>query len=64
MIFTVKLKKYITGASIFDIIMSELYYKKKSCLIILFKIDKSLKVSFHCTVLPLSLAIYLKIKGD
>ena len=40
MIFVIKIKKYIAGISIFDIIKNKLYYKNKPYLIILFKIDK------------------------
>ena len=55
----VKLKKYIANISIFDIIISKYYYKKKLYLIILFKINKNTKISFYCTILFLNLAVYL-----
>ena len=64
MIFLIKLKKYIAGADIFGIIINELCYKKKLCPIILFKVDKGLKIDFYYTVLLFSLAIYLKIEGS
>ena len=63
MISVVKFLKRMAGASIFGIIISKLYYKKKLCPIILFKINKSLKVDLHYTILSLSLTICLKIKG-
>ena len=64
MIFAVKLKRCIANADILNIIISEFCYRKKLCLINLFKIDKNLKITFYCTVLPLNLAIYLRIKGS
>ena len=63
MISAIELKKYIVGISIFSVIISNLYYKKKLCPIILLKIDKNSEVGFYYTILPLSLAIYLYIKG-
>ena len=59
MIFIIKFKKHIAGASIFDIIIGKFYYKKKLCLIILFEINKNLKVGFYYTILPFDLTIYL-----
>ena len=64
MIFILELKKYVASASIFNIIISKFYYKKKLYLIILFKIDKSLKISFYYTILSFDLAIYFKIEGN
>ena len=63
-IFVIKLKKYIVNIGIFGIIVSKLYYKKKLYLIILFKVDKDLKISFYYTILLFSLIIYLKIKNN
>ena len=59
MIFVVDLKKNVTSASSFGIIIGKLRYGKKLCPIILLKINKNLKISFYYTILPLSLAIYL-----
>ena len=63
MISIVKLKKYVVNTGILDIILSKLYYKKKLCPIILFKFDKSLKKCFYYAILPLNLAIYMRIEG-
>ena len=63
MIFAIELEKYVAGASIFDIVISKLCHKKKSCLIILLKVDKSSEVSFYYTILSLSFAVCLWIKG-
>ncbi len=60
----VYLKRCITGAGIFRIIVSKFRYRKKLGLIVLFVIDKSSEISFHCTVLSLSLAISLKVESN
>ena len=41
----------MANASIFGIVVSKLYHEKKLCPIILFKIDKGLKVRFYYTIL-------------
>ena len=64
MIFTVELKRCMASGSIFGIIVSKLDHRKKLYLIILFKVDKSLKVGFYYFILPFSLAIYLKIEAS
>ena len=63
MISAIELEKCVVNTSIFGIIISKLRYGKKPCLIILFKDNKSSKVSFHCTILPLSLAVRLRVEG-
>ena len=47
------------GISIFNIIINKPYYKKKPCLIILFKVDKGLKINLIYIILSLNLAVYL-----
>ena len=64
MISAVKLKKSIASICIFCIIVSKLRYRKKPYTIILFKFDKKLKVSFYCAILPLKLAIFLRIESS
>ena len=59
MIFVIELKRHIANISIFDIIIGKLYYKKKLCLVILFKISKNLKINFYHTILSFGLTIYL-----
>ena len=54
----------MANISIFDIILSKLCHKKKPYPIILFEVDKNLKVDFHCAILFLGLAICLKKKGS
>ena len=63
-IFIIELKKYVNRVYYFDIIISKFYYKKELYLFILSKINKSLKISFYCTIWLFSLAIYLKIKDS
>ena len=53
----------MADASILGVIVGKLHHKKKPYLIILLKVDKSLEINFHYTILLLSLAIYLQIKG-
>ena len=55
----IEFKKYVAGDNIFYIIIDKFCYKKKLYLIILFKIDKNLKISFYYIILSLSFYIYL-----
>ena len=64
MIFVIELKKCMANASIFYIIMGKFCYWEKSCSVILFKVNKNSKVDFYHTILPLGLAIYLKIEDS
>ena len=54
----------MVNTNIFGIIINKFYYKKKLYLIILFKVNKYLKISFYYTILSLDLAIYLWLKDD
>ena len=62
MISAIKLKRFVAGAGIFGIVVSKFCYEKKPCPIILLKVDKNSKVDFHCTILPLNLAVRLWVK--
>ena len=64
MISAIELKRDVANASILGIIVSKLRYEKKSCPIILFKIDKGLEVGFYHTILPFSLAVCLWVEGS
>ena len=64
MISTIEHKKYVASAGIFGIIISELYYKKKPCLIILLKVNKCSKITFYHIILLLSLAVCLQVKDS
>ena len=63
-ISAVKLKEYIASTSIFGVIIGKFRYRKKSYLIILFKVDENSEVGFYYTILSLDLTIHLKIEGD
>ena len=52
----------MANASILSIVVSKLRHGKKSYPIILLKVDKSLEVGFHGTIMPLNLAIRLQVK--
>ena len=64
MISAVELEKHVAGISIFGIIIGKFCYKKKPYLVIIFKIDKGLKVGFYYTILLLGLTVCLWIKGS
>ena len=49
----------MANISIFTIIIGKFRNKKKLYLVILFKIDKDLKIGFHYTILPFDLTICL-----
>ena len=55
----IKFKKYVINICIFSIVKNKLYCIKKLYLIILFTINKSLKINFYYIILSLNLAIYL-----
>ena len=63
MIFAIELERYVAGTGIFGIDVSKLCHGKKPCSIILLKVDEGLEVGFHRTILPLNLAVYLRIEG-
>ena len=64
MIFVIKHKKFLASASIFGVVVSKLYHKKKSCVIILLEVYKNLKIAFYFIILPLILAVYLQIEDN
>ena len=63
MISAIELKKCVDGAGILGIVVSKFRHRKKPCPIILLKVNKSLEIGFYRTILPLSLAIYLRVEG-
>ena len=54
----------MADTGIHGIIISKLRYGKKLCPIILLKVDKSLKVGFYYTIIPLSLVVSLRVEGN
>ena len=63
MISAIELERCVAGAGILGIVVSELRHGKKPCPIILLKVDKDSEVGFHCTILPFSLAVRLRMEG-
>ena len=63
MISAIELEKCVAGAGILGIVVSKLRYGKKPYPIILLKVDKGLEVGFHHIILPLSLAVCLRVEG-
>ena len=64
MISAIKLERHVTSTSILGIIVNKLYHKKKFYPIILFKVNKGLKIDlYYTTILPLSLTIRLRVEG-
>ena len=61
-ISAIEFEKYIADISIFDIIVYKLRHKKNLCPIILFKINKDLKIGFYYTILFFSLAVSLWVE--
>ena len=46
------------------ITINKFYYKKKLCLVILYKVNINFKMCLYHTILSLNLAIYLKIENN
>lgn len=59
MIVAVELKKHMTDAYIFSIIVRKFGYRQESCLIVLLLINKNIKISLYSAILSLSLAVRL-----
>lgn len=53
----------MTNTCIFNIVISKLSYRQEPSPVILFKIHKNFKISFHCALLSLILVISLQIKA-
>ena len=64
MISIIELKKCMANAGILGVFISKLCYKKKLYPIILLKVDKDLKVSFHCAIQSFGLIVHLWVEGN
>lgn len=53
----------MADAQIFGIVIYKLGYWQEPSLVILFKIDRNLKINLYDIVLPLYLAVYQRIKN-
>ena len=63
MVAAVQLKRSVTGAGIFRIVIGEFSHRKESCPVVLLEVDKGSEVSFYGAVLPLGLTICLRVEG-
>ena len=64
MISAVELERRETGASILGVIVGKLSYRSEPGPIILLEVDKGSKIGLHRAILPLSLAVYLRVEGS
>lgn len=64
MITIVEFKKRVANSCILRIVVGKLNHSKKPGLIILLVLDKSPKVGFYWTILPLSRAVSLRMKDS
>ena len=64
MVATIQLKQGVAKACIFDIFICKLSYQLEISLIVLVKVDKSLKINLYNIVLTLNLVINLRIKSS
>lgn len=62
MITRIQLKKIITSARVFGIVKSKFSHWKKSNPIVLFKVDKDIRIFLYDTILTLGLAISFGVK--
>ena len=64
MVAAIQLERGVAGARILGIVISELGHGQESGPIVLFKVDESSEVRFHCTILSFRLAVRLRVKGS
>ncbi len=53
----------MAGAQILGVVVGKLSYQKEFSPMILFIINKGSEVSFYCTIIPLGLAINLRVES-
>ena len=63
MVAEVKLKGCVAGAGVFCLIIGEFSHRKEPSPVFPLEVDESMEVSFHCAVLPLGLAVSLRVEG-
>lgn len=63
MIAAIEFKRRMTDTGIFCIIVGKFSYWEKSNPVILLIIDEGMEISFYSTILPLCLAISLRMEG-
>lgn len=57
-----ELKQYVACTCVFSIVVYKYCYQEEPCTIVLFPTNERLKISLHCAVLLLGLAVCLQIK--
>ena len=62
MVAAIQLKRYMTDACIFGIIIRKLSHRQESCPVILFKVNESLEIYLYCFVLSFGLTVCLRMK--
>ena len=63
MIAAVQLKRRVTNACVFCIVINKLCHWQEPSPVILLEVDKSLEVCLHGAVLPLGLPVCLRMEG-
>ena len=63
MVAVVEFEKHMAGARIFGVVVSKLSYWQKPSPVILLTVNKRFEVCIHGAVLPLGLAVCLRIKS-
>lgn len=63
MITAIQLKQSMANTRTFYIVISKFGYWQELCLILLFKINKCLKIRFYYTILTFDFAISLNVEG-
>lgn len=58
-----QLERCMASAGVLDIIIGKFEHKQKPSLIVLFEINKDLEIGFYSTILPINLAICLRVEG-
>ena len=64
MVPAVELERRVHHAGVFCVIINKFCHGSQPCLIVLFVINEGFKVSFYYAVLPLSLAVNLRIEDS
>ena len=60
----VQLKKGVAGAGVFRIVIGKFCHRQQPSLVVLLIVDESPEIGLHRAVLPLCLAICLRVAGS
>ena len=61
-ITAVQLKRSVTSAAVFRIVIDKFSHRKEPCLVVLLEVNECLEVSFYGAVLPLGLTVCLRVE--